>query len=240
MSLGPLVLLGGVAALLLASSSSRAGGSGTSTPTGPTGDAVTNKQKLYAQLRSLPMLTEDQRLFLMLVAHGESNYNPKAFNDSEAEAAASARAFERLQEQGRIDPDCGYTRENLGTGSGGRFGRLVAYYVNDLREVVPCIKPESIGDGLHDIVSAVATARALQGYATWNGTIGGLRGGWGTPAWLDGAPADKIAKWARHADEGGFSGEIGRGGMEFLARPLTRFTGDLRGVLRSLQVRAVS
>lgn len=202
---------------------------------------MSHKQKLYAQLESLPMLTEDQRLFLMLVAHGESNYNPSAFNDSPKEAAASGRAFDRLKSSGRIDPTCGYTRANLGTGSGGRFGRLVAYYANDLQGVAPCIKPESIGDGLHDIVSAVATAHALQRYDAWDGTIGDLRAGWATPGYLGGkAPATAVARWVKHANEGGFSGVVGSGGELFLARKLTPFTGDLRAVLARLQVAAVS
>lgn len=214
-------------------------GGGSTTPP-PSGGS--DKAKLYAQLRKVSLLTEDQRLFLMLVAYGESRYEPGAKNTSDDALALANAAYDSLVAQDRLDASCGYTRESLTRdGAAGRFGRLVPYYVDDLRDVVPCIKPESINDGLHDIVAAVAQARRLQNYASWNGTIGDLRAGWGRPSWMGGnAPAERIARWAGHADDEGFSGVKGSGGMAFLARPLTPFTSDLRGVLRSLQIAAVS
>lgn len=203
------------------------GGGGTYEPPKP-GEAMTNKQRLYAQLRSLPMLTEDQRLFLMLVAHGESGYNPKAFNDSAGEASAAGRAFERLRD--KLAP-CGRPKAAYATGSGGRFGRLVPYFVNDLWSVVPCIEPDAIGDGVHDIVSAVNTAHALQGYDSWQGTVASLRAGWATPGWMDAPPPDKVAKWTKHADAM-LNG--GRDAGEFMRTKLTRFPGDLRPILDAL------
>ena len=81
----------------------------------------TDKQKLYAQLEALPMLDEDQRLFLMLVAHGESRYHPRAHNDSESERDASAKAYDRIAAR---FSGCGRTREQYAIGSVGRFQRL--------------------------------------------------------------------------------------------------------------------
>lgn len=212
---------------------------GASTPTTP---GASDKSKLYTQLRRVASLTEDQRLFLMLVAFGESRYIPTSKNTSPEAIALANAAYDSLAAQQRINASCSYTREELTRdGAAGRFGRLVPYYIDDLRDVVPCIRPDSITDGLHDIVAAVAQARRLQQYASWNGTIGDLRAGWGRPSWMGGnAPADRVARWAEHADSQGFSGIVGSGGMAFLARPLTSFPADLRGVLRSLQLAAVS
>lgn len=204
------------------------------------GDPMTHKQRLYAQLRALPMLTEDQRLALMLVAHGESGYKPTAFNRSASEAAAAGRAYDRLAEQGRLNAACAYTRAELAVGSAGRFQRLVPYFVNDLRDVVPCLRVAQMTDGLHDLVSAIATAAALTRNRNWNGRVSGLRGGWGTLAWLDGAPADKLEKWTRHAREGGFAGTNDPAdAAAFLRRTLTPFPSDLGAVLEALEVAAV-
>ncbi len=187
----------------------------------PTGGPMSAKQRLYAQLRAIAELTEDQRLFLMLVAHGESNYHASAFNKSAGEAAAAGKAYDRIAAELGA---CGRPRAEYVRGSGGRFGRLVPYYVHDLRNVVHCIDPATIGDGLHDIVSAIANAHALQGYASWNGLVSGLRGGWGTIAWLDAPPPDKVAKWRRHATEAHLMG-AGVDGGAFLDRPLADFPG---------------
>lgn len=186
---------------------------------------MSNKVRLYSQLRALPMLTEDQRLFLMLVAHGESRYNPRAHNDSPSEVRASARAYDRIADRFAA---CDRGRDQYTIGSAGRFGRLVPYFADDLRDVVPCIDPLAIFDGLHDIASAIATARGLQGYPTWQGTVVSLRAGWATPGWLDAPPPDKVAKWTRHASEAGLP-------PDFLTRSLDRFPGDLAAILAALR-----
>lgn len=168
----------------------------------PTGDDMSNsgtpKARLWRQLEALTELDPDQRLFLMMVAKGESNFYPSAFNDSAGEAAAAGRAYDRIAAS---LAQCGRSRAAYATGSGGRFGRLVPYFVNDLRNLVPCIDPKLIGDGVHDIMSAIITARALQGYGSWRGTAGSLRAGWATPGWMASPPADKLAKWQRHIVE---------------------------------------
>lgn len=202
-------------ALLVGGSAAASPGSGQSPKPGSS-----NKTRLWQQLEAIPQLDDDQRLFLTLVAHGESGYSPRAFNDSAGEAAASRKACERMMEEHKLDEACAYTCAQLGTGSGGRFGRLVAYFVRDMRHVAKCVQPEAIADGKSDIISAIANAHALQGYDSWNGMVSGLRGGWGTPNWLDNPPADKVAKWGRHAEEASI-----RGGREFLNVKLRRFPG---------------
>lgn len=228
MSVGRVVLaafgLGVVA--VAASSGSNSGGT---TPT-PTPGGMTRKQRLYAQLESLPMLDEDQRLFLMLVAYGESGFSPTAHNKSGGEVDASARAYDRIREH---FASCPFTRAQYAIGSGGRFGRLVPYYCNDLRDVVPCIDPQTIFDGVHDIASAIATAHALQGYASWQGTVVSLRAGWATPGWMDAPPASKVEKWTRHANEVHLP-------AGFVNKTLARFPSDLASVLHALQASAVA
>lgn len=208
---------------------------GTDTPV-PMDDpaTMTKKQRLYAQLRSLPELTEDQRLFLMLVAHGESGYSPTAFNDSAGEADAARRAYERIKDR---FASCPWPASVYTTGSGGRFGRLVPYYANDLRGVVPCIDPRSISDGVTDIVSAIANAHALQGYSSWQGNVASLRAGWATPGWMKSPPPEKVEKWRRHAREAGLMGPPPADGGLFVDRTLTRFPGPaaLPGILARLQ-----
>jgi hypothetical protein len=208
------------------------GGAHAVTPTN--GGNVTNKKRLYDQLRALPMLDEDQRLFLMLVAHGESGYSPTAHNDSASESAASGKAFDRLVEQGRINPACGYTRAQVSIGSVGRFQRLAPYFINDLRDVAPCIDPMAGLDGIHDIVSAIQNAAALSRNPNWNGRASGLRGGWGTLSWIDGPPADKLEKWKRHADEAHLMGPGVYGGA-FLDKKINQFPKDPAGVLAALR-----
>lgn len=196
----------------------------------PGDDGVaTNKQKLYAQLRALPMLTEDQRLAMVLIAKGESNYSPKAWNKSASERAASATAYRRLLDQGRLDPACAWTEDRLAIGSVGRFQRLGPYFTNDLRELRPCASPTVEGfDGFHDLVAALVSAHAItNNYADrWNRRISGLRGAWGTLSWIEGdAPDATIAKWVGHAKDENLAGPntTVSQAQAFLQRPLTPF-----------------
>lgn len=229
MGWGRVVLVGlGLATVAVASSSGTDSGGTTPTPT--PGGTMTRKQRLYAQLESLPMLDEDQRLFLMLVAYGESGFSPTAHNKSGGEVSASERAFDRIRER---FASCPFTREQYAIGSGGRFGRLVPYFCNDLRDVVPCIDPQAIFDGVHDIASAIATAHALQGYASWQGTVVSLRAGWATPGWMDAPPAAKVEKWTRHANEVGLP-------AGFVNKTLARFPSDTAAVLHALQSAALA
>lgn len=230
MGWGRVVLVGlGLATVAVASSSGTSDG-GTTPPPPLGGGSMTRKQRLYAQLESLPMLDEDQRLFLMLVAYGESGFSPTAHNKSGGEVSASERAFDRIADRFAA---CGRPKSAYTIGSGGRFGRLVPYYCNDLRDVVPCIDPQTIFDGVHDIASAIATAHALQGYASWQGTVVSLRAGWATPGWMDAPPASKVEKWTRHANEVHLP-------AGFINKTLARFPSDLAAVLHALQASAVA
>ena len=187
---GPIVAAVAAATVLVIVAAS--GTSSAATPPKPTppvpGGKLTRKQFLYAQLESLSQLTEDQRLFLMLVAYGETGgtWKTTAHNDTASEVAASAKAYDRIADEVAA---CGRPKSAYVIGSGGRFQRLVPYFVHDLRTLVPCIDPQAVFDGVHDIVSAVANAHALTTrYPSWNGKVSGLRGGWGTLNWLDAPP----------------------------------------------------
>lgn len=219
----------GVAIAALATLLVMGGGSGaSSTPTNkPTGSASANKVRLYAQLEALPMLDEDQRLTLILIAQGETSgtYSPNAHNDSDSEVDASRRAWKNVAER---FADCGRPADEYIIGSIGRFQRLAPYFANDLRHVIPCVDPQLGFDGLHDIVSAISYAAWITRLASWNGRVSGLRGGWATPEWVDGPPADKLAKWRGHAEDAGLGGA-------FLDRKIKRFPDDLGAVLAALQ-----
>lgn len=235
-TLGKLLLgalgIGAIAAV--AGTSTDAGASPSGGSSGGDGNMASNALVLWSQLRAVRSLTENQRLFLMLVAKGESNYSPTAWNKTPSESAAAGRAYDRLLEQDRLSAACSYTREELAIGSVGRFQRLAPYFVNDLRNVKPCADPQLDGrDGFWDIVSAIATAAALSRNGSWNGRVSGLRGGWGTLAWLGGPPADKVAKWRGHARAAKLMGE-GRDGGLFLDVVLTPFPSELGPVVADL------
>ena len=209
--------------------SSKASAAAPQTPSPGDNGMATNKQKLYAQLRALPMLTEDQRLAMMLIAKGESNYSPSAWNRTASEVAASATAYQRLLEQGRLDPACAWTRDRLAVGSVGRFQRLGPYFANDLRDLKPCAAPTVEGlDGVHDLVSALVTAHAVtNNYPDrWNRRVSGLRGAWGTLSWIEGdAPDATLAKWVGHARDENLAGPntTVSQAQAFLQRELTPF-----------------
>ncbi len=175
----------------------KAKGGSTKPPT--TAEQARNRELLVAQLQALPMLTAAQRNFFVYVAYGESRYSPLAFNASTSEAKAAAEAFDHNASRLR---ECGYTRKQLGRGSGGRFGRLLPYFVLDLQDVAPCIAPGAINDGVHDLASAIKNAWVLQQKDGWNGTVGSLRAGWATPGDLSPAP-ERLAKMRNTADAAG-------------------------------------
>jgi hypothetical protein len=200
-----LLLLAGLALLF-------AGGGGDSdSPSSPGsggggGDDVgpgTNKQKLWAQLRSTPELTETQRYFMMLTAAGESNFNPKAHNDSESEVQASRNAFKgALATKLRA---CGFPDGAWTIGSGGRFGRLVPYFGDDWDDLYnECIDPKKLFVSPYDLISALKNARALQEHDAFRAkpTVGTLRLGWYGPGAMK-APQDpeRLEKYRRKAIE---------------------------------------
>ncbi len=183
------------------------------------------RRELEAQLRGIRALTLVQRRMLVLIAYGESRFNPATFNGDAVERNAAEAAFERLASN---FASCGGTKASYGTGSGGRFGRLVPYYANDLWHVQPCIAPATIHDGRHDLVSAVVCAHAIGGHPNFAGTVLSMRAGWATLEWLQDPPAEKREKWARHAEELGY-------GASFLDAELPRFPGHAPTLLDALR-----
>lgn len=222
-----------VTAVVVVVASDSASSSTPSTPTAPSGGSMTLKQRLYAQLQSLKPhgLTEDHVLTLMLIAYGETGgtWKPTAHNDTASEVAASERAFDRIAAEMVA---CGLTRAQVAIGSIGRFQQLGPYYVHAMRDVVPCIDPQTAFDGVHDIIGAIANAHALTTrYKSWNGRVSGVRGGWGTLSWLDAAPDSKLEKWQRHAEAVGL-------GADFIDRTLTPFPAATKTMLATLQAGA--
>jgi hypothetical protein len=203
---------------------SRARASGTAPGQGTSkGSQSTNKKRLWAQLQAIPQLDDDQRKFFIYVAQGESRYNPMAFNDSPGEARAAGEAYDKHANEFSA---CGYTRAELARGSGGRFGRLLPYFVRDVAGVLPCIEPSAINDGYTDILSAIRLARIHQDNPQWDGTVGSLRAGWATPGDLH-PTENRLAKMRATATDAGL-------GPEFISRRLKPITRDLPGVLAAL------
>lgn len=198
---------------------------GSSSPKRPSASQEENRIKLWAQLHAIPdrLMTEDQRRFLVYVAYGESRWDPLAHNDDATEVAASATAYDRVA--ARL-AGCGRSRSAYVRGSGGRFGRLLPYFATDLSELLPCIDPASIWNGIDDIVSAVHLARVHQDEPSWDGTVGSVRAGWRTPGDLR-PSAERLAKMRQTAVRAGLD-------AGFIDRQLDRFTTDLAGIRAAL------
>jgi len=214
----------GTFAVLLGRARAANSGSGSAPGQGTSkGSQLANKKLLYAQLQAIPQLDEGQRLCLIYVAQGESRYNPMAFNDSKGEAHAAGEAYDKHAGEFAA---CGFSRAELARGSGGRFGRLLPYFVRDVAGVLPCIDPKAINDGYTDILSAIRLARVHQDNPQWDGTVGSLRAGWATPGDLH-PTEDRLAKMRKTATDAGL-------GPEFISRKLKPFTRDLPSVLAAL------
>lgn len=172
-------------------------------------DDVTNSPKavLYAKLRALPQLTEDQRLFIMLVAYGETaaTWKPTAWNNTPGEVEASQKAWDNNPKLARRLEQCGAGgRDAWALGSGGYGGRLIPYFGDDMLDIggLPC-SPRGVFDPDLSIVSTILTAWKLQQNAAWKNsakTVGNLRVGYYGPGYMDDPPADRIAKYERHAE----------------------------------------
>ena len=118
--------------------------------------------------------------FFALVAWRESKGNPQAINDSESEAEAAARAYDRNRARYQ---GCGYAASSYTFGSGGWFGMLPANALAQLGEVHRCLPPSSVLKPRVAMAMAVGFARGLM---RWDGykrrpTWLNLRAMWGWP-----------------------------------------------------------
>ena len=196
------------------------------------------KQHLWAMLRALPELTEDQRLFVMLVAHGETGgtYRSTAHNDTPSEVAASVKAWDKNPSLAQRLTACGAGgRDAWAIGSGGYGGRLVPYFGDDMLDAgLPC-HPTGVFDPHLSLVSSIITAHKLQQLPAWQRsarTVANLRVGYYGPAYMDDPPADRVAKYERHADDA----HLGAG---FVDRVLPEFPGPASGHAMLARLRAM-
>jgi len=196
------------------------------------------KQHLWAMLRALPELTEDQRLFVMLVAHGETGgtYRSTAHNDTPSEVAASVKAWDNSPSLAQRLTACGAGgRDAWAIGSGGYGGRLVPYFGDDMLDAgLPC-HPTGVFDPHLSLVSTIITAHKLQQLPAWQRsahTVANLRVGYYGIGYMDDPPADRVAKYERHADDA----HLGAG---FVHRVLTEFPGPASGHTMLARLRAM-
>lgn len=194
------------------------------------GDMTTRTQRkvaLYAKLGLLKpdFIDEDQRLFVMLVAYGESRYNPKAHNDSPGEVAASRDAWDSNPTLAAKIMARGFTRDQVAIGSGGYGGRLVPYFCDDMLDAKLPVNPRGVFDADLSIVSTIIASHKLQQWRQWRDagrTVKALRGGFWWPARMDNLPEDRLEKYEDHADHEKF-------GEGFVDRVLNEFPGPSRG-----------
>lgn len=170
-----------------------------------------HKQKLWSMLRALPELTEDQRLFIMLVAYGETGgtFRATAHNDLPSEVLASVKAWDNNPTLAAKLVNCGAGgRDSWAIGSGGYGGRLGPYFGNDmLRARLEC-NPELLFDPIHSLISALVTAHYIQKGPHWKAsakTVKNLRAGYYGLAYIKNPPADRIEKYRKHAQAVGMS-----------------------------------
>lgn len=176
------------------------------------GDVVgmTRKQRMWFKLQLLP-LTQTQRYLLMLWAYGEGRYSAGAHNTSASERAAASKAVDNNPEKVARVLNCGVPVAVLRDGSWGTFQRLGPYFSIDMFEVfgegaLACqfADPRARDIDLQ-ILSAMETARDLQGYASYKAkpTVGNLRLGTGVPTRMgylvkNKASLDKYRAQAEH------------------------------------------
>lgn len=162
---------------------------------------MSDKQRIWAKLESIPEFVPVQRYALMLIARREGGYSPGAHNGSPGERAASANAAANSPQIVQRAAQCGVPLAALETGSWGTFQLLAPYFTGTVFEVFggagcqfadPTRAPLDLN---LQIALAIEHARDLQGYPGFNAwpTVGNLYLGWGSPGRMG---ADAPTKWA--------------------------------------------
>lgn len=188
---------------------------------------MTPKQQLWAMLEALPMLSDDQRLYIVLVAHGETaaTYLPTAHNDTPDEVAASERAWDSNPQLAQRLEKTGHPRAAWTIGSGGYGGRLVPYYGDDMLDAgLPCA-PAGVFEPRTSLISSIVTAHKLQRLPAWRRSarrVANLRAGYYGLAYIVAPPIERVKKYSRHAA----AALLPTG---FVDRPLDEFPGPSQG-----------
>lgn len=237
-----------IVALLAALALGGAGSASASVEIPPAAQSNAGKRELWAMLESLPMLDDVQRKFLILVARGESGWNPLVgLGDpslfppgTKPNTKASAKAQEGEARAARVayDRHAAYfeacdagDRAAYSFGSGGWFGMLPANGLWQLRDTpLACWPPRAVFEPVRALVMGLAFARGLQGWDGFkaNPTVGNLRAGWGLPTSMGtDIAADRLAKYRRHARESGLP-------ESFIDEPIARYPGDYLAIFRTL------
>lgn len=190
-------------------------------------ETMSPKQVLWAKLRALPQLDEDQRLFLMLVAFGETagTWKPTAHNDTPSEVKASVDAWDAAPKLAAALEATGHPRESWTIGSGGYGGRLGPYFGDDMLDAELDADPRLLFDGNHSIVSSIITAHKLQRLSHWQRspqTMGALRAGYFGLAAMVTPPVERLEKYKRHAEQVGLP-------ADFIERKPAIFPGPEQG-----------
>lgn len=198
--------VGVIAGAFVLGALARANAPSTEQPTDDGGDDVlSNRQRVWAKLRSLPQLTDTQRYFVMLTAYGEGDYSPGAHNQRPKERAAARRAVENSPTLVQRAMACGVSKPVLEDGSWGMFQRLGPYLSGDAFEIFGNTQDACYfadprrRDMDFQILSAIETAHDLGGYDAFlaKPTVGNLRLGWAAPT-LMGYITKNSAKLAKY------------------------------------------
>lgn len=168
------------------------------------------KVVLWKMLRACVVLTEDQRLTVILIAHGETGatYRSTAHNDTASEVSASVKAWdhnpalaEKLLAQGHGG------RVAWCNGSGGYGGRLQPYFGDDMLDMGMAADPALLFSRVPSLLSTLVTCWKLQQTGAWersDHTVGALRIGFYGPGMMDEPlPTDRREKYVRHARDSG-------------------------------------
>lgn len=188
------------------------------------------KQMLWSMLRSLHQLTEDQRLFVMLVAYGETQgtWKSTSHNDTPSEVEASVKAWDAAPKLAARLTACKHGgKDAWAIGSGGYGGRLVPYFGQDMLDAkLPC-DPQGVFEPKLSLLSSIITAHKLQQTSGWRKSakmVKNLRAGYYGLGYIRKPPADRVEKYKRHAKAVGMSDT-------FVDQVLTEFPGPSQWVL---------
>lgn len=138
-------------------------------------------------------MTAEQIRFLAFVARNESHFYPnvgrgdpeleppgmRTFYEAKYESNNAKAAFDRNK---HLFADCGHEETAYYFGSGGLFAFYPVYPLFHLRDTpLRCAHPYELFDPVFSMTAAYSFARGLSARSNFDGTVVGLRAGWGAP-----------------------------------------------------------